>query len=177
MNLRKNFNPFELVPSNEDAPAVPEENRLNMFSERNPDIGLFNMLDEEIISKGGSEFYIYKFELDEGYDELYEEDRLKKYGSKVLVRGHYNPLPVGEELSEFGIKLTNDQLFTFNRSYLDSSLGRKLQAGDVIQPRFQNLMYEVHEVQEDGFASYGVYHYVATGQVRRDLESLISQTV
>lgn len=177
MDLRKHFNPFKLVPSEEEMPPVPVENQLNMFSEVNPDIGFFNMIDEELIAKGGSEFYIYKVEIDENYDDLYEEDMLKKYGSKSLVRGHYNPIPIGEELSEFGIKLTNDQVFTFNKSYLDSTLGRSLKPGDIIQPRFQNLMYEIHEVQEDGFASYGVYHYVASAQVRRDLDSLISETI
>lgn len=175
MDLRKHFNPFELIPSIEE--DVPEAYQLNMFHEDNPDIGLFNMLDEEIIAKGGSEFYIYKVEIDDNYDKLYEEDRLKKYGSKILVRGHYNPLPIGQELTEFGIKLSNDQIFTFNKSALDAALGREIAAGDIIKPRFQNIVYEVHEVQEEGFAGYGVYHYVASAQVRRDLESELDNTI
>lgn len=175
MNLRKHFNKHghKSLPEVE----VPEDVRLDMFSEENPDIGFFNIIDEEQIALGGSEFYIYKVETDANHDELYEEDRLKKYATKVLVRGHYTPIPVGEELSEFGIKLTNDQTFTFNKSYLDTQLHRPMEAGDVIQPRFQNIVFEVHEVQEQGFAGYGVYHYAVTASVRRDLESLITDTI
>lgn len=177
-DLRKYFDPFKLVPLTEELPHVDEQNQLNMFSEVNPDVGLFNMVDEETIALGGSELYIYKVVLDEGYDDLYDEEPVKKYGEKVLVRGHYNPVPIGEELSEFGIKLTNDQMFTFNKSYMDATLGRQLKPGDVIQPRFQNLMYEIHEVQEAGFGSnYGVYHYLASAQVRRDLDSLLSEQI
>lgn len=175
MDLRKHFGKHGYEPLEEI--EVPEECQLNMFSENNPDISFFNIIDEEQIALGGSEFYIYKVESDGNHDELYEEDRLKKYATKVFVRGHYNPIPIGEELTEFGVKLTNDQTFTFNKSYLDSKLHRPMEAGDVIKPRFQNIVYEVHEVQEQGFAAYGVFHYAVTASVRRDLESLIIETI
>jgi len=175
-NYKKHFREFESVGELEELSR--DSSLLNMFDKDNPDITLFNLIDEEIIGLGGSEFFVYKYERDEATaDDIYGEDRLKKYFTKTLVRGHYEPLAIQEDLGEFGIQLTNDQTFTFNKSYIEMKLGRKLHSGDAIQPRFQNLMYEVFEVQEDAFQSYGVYHLVASAKVRRDLESLIDESL
>lgn len=175
-DYKKHFREFESV--GEEESSSRDASLLNMFDENNADISLFNLVDEEIIGLGGSEFYVYKYETDgDTKDDLYGEDRVKKYFSKTLVRGHYEPLAIQEDLSEFGIQLTNDQTFTFNKAYIESKLGRKLIPGDAIQPRFQNLMFEVFEVQEDAFQSYGVYHLVASGKIRRDLESLIDESL
>ena len=176
MDYKKHFREFESVGDQEGEST--DANLLNLFDENNPDISLFNLIDEEIIGLGGSEFYVYKYEIDGATtDDLYGEDRLKKYFNKTLVRGHYEPLAIQEDLGEFGIQLTNDQTFTFNKAYIESKLGRNLHAGDAIQPRFQNIMFEVFEVQEDAFQSYGVYHLVASAKVRRDLESLIDESI
>ena len=67
------------------------------------------------------------------YDEVYMEDRQKTISREPLtVVGHYEPTVLEEHLSQFGIELTNDQLFTFNKSYIESLVGRSLIPGDVI---------------------------------------------
>jgi hypothetical protein len=86
----------------------------------------------------------------------------------VIVYGHYDPKVIEEPLNQFGINLTNDQIFTFNKSYLDKKLGRSPIVGDIIEPHFQKIKYEIFEVQEDSFESYGVYHYICTAKVLRD---------
>ena len=131
-----------------------------------------------MIKLGGSKIFVYKWLRDDNYDDVYEENRMKVIDQKPrTVWGHYDPRPLEENLTEFGIQITNDQTFTFNKAYIESKLGRKLHAGDAIQPRFQNIMFEVFEVQEDAFQSYGVYHLVASAKVRRDLESLIDESI
>jgi len=75
---------------------------------------------------------------------------------------------MSEELTQFGIELTNDQLFTFNKSYIERKLGRSVIPGDVIKPFFQDQRYEIFEVVEDSFESYGVYHLVCSAKLLRD---------
>jgi len=67
-------------------------------------------------------------------------------------------------------------LFTFNKSYIEAKLGRPLISGDVIQPRFQNVYYDVYEVQQDSFAVYGVYHLVASARVLRDKPEILKDS-
>ena len=86
----------------------------------------------------------------------------------LIVHGHYDPIALSEELTQFGIELTNDQLFTFNKSYIERKLHRTIIPGDIIKPQFQNQMYEIFEVVEDGFEAYGVYHLVCSAKLLRD---------
>jgi|TARA_Y100000310_G_C20588342_1_gene766615 hypothetical protein len=140
-----------------------------MYDENNPDINLFNSVDDELISLAGSELLIYKFHKGGDHDTLYEEDRKKTIAqAPIVVVGHYDPRPIEENLTEFGIELTNDQMFTFNKAYTEDLLGRTLIPGDVIRPRFQNQKYEIFEVQEDRFDVYGVYHLLASAKLLRD---------
>jgi hypothetical protein len=43
-----------------------------------------------------------------------------------------------------------------------------IKPGDVLQPKFQNMRYEIFEVQEDSFEIYGVYHLVCAAKLLRD---------
>ena len=56
----------------------------------------------------------------------------------------------------------------FNKSYITQSLHRIPIAGDIIEPRFQSQKYEIFEVQEDSFESYGVYHLSCYARLLRD---------
>ena len=87
--------------------------------------------------------------------------------------GHYDPRPIEENLSEFGIELTNDQIFTFNKTYIEKRLGGSIIPGDVVKPQFQNIYYEVYEVQEDSFEAYGVFHLVCAAKIMRDVADII----
>ena len=148
---------------------VPTDSRLGLFDLDNPDIQLFNMGDDELIRLSGSELLLYKFFLDDNFDDLYDENRKKVISPEpVVLVGHYEPRAIEENLSEFGIELTNDQMFTFNKAYTEERLGRPLIPGDIIQPRFQKQKYEIFEVQEDRFDVYGVYHLVASARLLRD---------
>ena len=156
------------------APNPSKSGSMRMFDLDNPDIDLFNMVDDELIRLSGSQLYIYKFEVDENFDDLYGENRVKAINQEgILVEGHYDPRSFEENLTEFGIEMTNDQVFTFNKSYIEEKLGRPLIAGDIIQPLFQNVYFDVYEVQEDSFDLYGVYHLVASAKVLRDKPKIL----
>ena len=86
----------------------------------------------------------------------------------IVVHGHYEPIAMSEELTQFGIELTNDQLFTFNKSYVERKLGRSIIPGDIVKPAFQDQSYEIFEVVEDSFEAYGVYHLACSARLLRD---------
>ena len=148
------------------------EGFLNLFDQDNPDINLFNLVDDEMIRLAGSKFQFYKYYQTDEYDEVYMESRNKPIAkTPITVHGHYDPVAMSEELTQFGIELTNDQLFTFNKSYIERKLGRSVIPGDVIKPMFQEK-YEVFEVVEDSFEAYGVYHLVCSTKLLRDSEDI-----
>ena len=164
--VKKNFKVTTKVP------PIPEDvtdSELGLFDPNNPDIGLFNMVDEEQIRLSGSKINYYKFVSSKEYDNVYMEQRNKPISEMpILVYGHYDPRPVEQGLGQFGIEVTSDQIFTFNKSYLDGKIGRSPQPGDVLKPQFQTIRYEILEVQEDSFEAYGVYHYVCIAKIQRD---------
>jgi len=143
---------------------------LNFFDPTNPDINLFNLVDDEMIKISGSELLYYTYMQSQSeYDDVYMEERNKPLAKEpVVVYGHYEPKVLEENLSEFGIELTNDQIFIFNKSYIEQKIRTNVKPGDVIQPRFQNMKYEIFEVQEDSFEIYGVYHLVCSAKLLRD---------
>ena len=146
-----------------------EDSPLSLFDQQNADINLFNLVDDEMIRLAGSKFYFYKYYQTDDFDEVYMESREKPVSKEAFtVHGFYEPTSMSEELTQFGIELTNDQLFTFNKSYIERKLGRSVIPGDVIKPYFQNQRYEIFEVVEDSFESYGVYHLVCSAKLLRD---------
>ena len=145
------------------------ESELSLFDLTNSDRGLFNLVDDELIKLSGSKLYFYKYYQTDDFDEVYLEARNKPISKEpVAVFGHYEPKVLEENLTQFGIELTNDQLFTFNKSYIDRKIGRSIIPGDVVQPHFQNQRYEIFQVQEDSFEAYGVYHLVCSARLLRD---------
>jgi hypothetical protein len=158
-------------------PKLPDldsgDSLLGMFDQNNPDINLFNLIDDEQIRLGGSKLYFYKYNQSEDYDPVYMESRNKPISRiPLIVHGHYNPIALSEDLTQFGIEITNDQMFTFNKSYIETKLGRPVISGDVIKPVFQNQRYEVFQVVEDSFEAYGVYHLICSARLLRDSEDV-----
>jgi hypothetical protein len=154
-------------------PELPDldegERLLDMFDQQNADINLLNLVDEEMIRLGGSKMYFYKYYQTQDYDPVYMESRSKPIAKQAIaIYGHYDPVSMSEELTQFGIELKNDQLFTFNKSYIERKLGRPVIPGDVVKPAFQNQRYEIFEVVEDSFEAYGVYHLVCSAKLLRD---------
>jgi len=153
-------------------PAIPElegKSELSFFDPESADLNLFNLVDDELIRISGSELLFYKYFRSQEYDEVYLEERSKAIAAEpILVHGHYEPKPMEQNLNEFGLELTNDQIFIFNKSYITQKLSRSPQAGDIIKPKFQNQKYEIFETQEDSFQLYGVYHIVCTAKLLRD---------
>ena len=162
-------------------PPLPEllgGTSLSLFDQTNNDINLFNLVDDEIIRLGGSELLYYKYRRDEDYDEVYREARSKVIDSEPLVvHGHYNPTVLEESLSEFGLELVNDQLFIFNKSYVEQAIGRTPIPGDIIKPKFQDQKYEIFEVQEDSFELYGVYHLACSSRLLRDTIETLNENL
>ena len=142
------------------------ESDLNLFDPENPDINLFNLIDDEIIKLSGSKMFLYKYHRLEDYDEVYMEARNKPVNKEpIVVHGHYEPQALQENLTQFGIELTNDQIFIFNKSYIEYKLGRPVIPGDVIKPQFQEQKYEIFQVVEDSFEAYGVYHLACSAKL------------
>ena len=67
MNKKHKTNSKRLAPSE---PAQNTRASLRMFDLENPDIDLFNLVDDELIRISGSELYIYKYEVDENFDDV-----------------------------------------------------------------------------------------------------------
>ena len=164
---KKNWKVTTRMP---ELPDLDEGDRLlDMFDQDNADINLLNLVDEEMIRLGGSKMHFYKYYQTQDYDPVYMESRSKPISKQALtVYGHYDPVSMSEELTQFGIELKNDQLFTFNKSYIERKLGRAIIPGDVVKPAFQNQRYEIFEVVEDSFEAYGVYHLVCSAKLFRD---------
>jgi len=160
-------------------PVVPvddTESLLSLYDTNNPDIGLFNLVDEENIKLSGSKLYYYKYYGETSYDKIYLEERNKVINKEpVVVWGSYDPRVIEENVSEFGLELTNDQVFVFNKSYIDQKLQREPKPGDIVKPFFQNMKYEIYEVQEDAFEAYGVYHYNCFGRLLRDSDDIVDE--
>ena len=157
--------------------SLEGETELSLFDPQNPDLGLFNLIDEEQIRLSGSKLLYYKyFQSESTVDPIYMEERKKVLHSEPLtVFGHYNPTPVEENLTQFGIELTSDQLFVFNKSRIETVLERTPIPHDIIQPKFQNIKYEIIEVQEESFEIYGVYHIVCAARILRDSHEVLQE--
>ena len=156
-----------------DLPELPdldgEDSPLNLFDQNNADINLFNLVDDEMIRLAGSKFFLYKYQQNEDFDPVYMESRNKPISIQpIVVHGYYEPIAMSENLTQFGIELTNDQVFTFNKSYIERKIGRSVIPGDVIKPAFQDQRYEIFEAVEDSFEVYGVYHLVCSARLLRD---------
>jgi hypothetical protein len=163
-------NNFKVTTKLPELPDIDlEESELSLFDRTNPDLNLFNLVDDELIKLSGSKMYFYKYMRSEDYDPVYMEARNKPVSKiPIIVHGHYEPESLNEELTNFGIELKNDQLFTFNKSYIEKKLGRPVIPGDIIKPFFQNQKYEIFQVIEDSFEAYGVYHLVCNAKLLRD---------
>lgn len=145
------------------------ENLLNLFDQDNPDIAYFNAVDHEHIRLSGSKVQYYKYFQSEDFDDVYGEERNKQVAEQPIEAwAHYDPKPVEENLGEFGIELTNEQIFIFNKVYIEKILGRIPHPGDIVKPKFQNQKYEIYEVQEAEFHAYGVYHLNCFAKLLRD---------
>jgi len=146
-----------------------EVSMLSLFDKNNPDRNLFNLVDDELIRLSGSEILLFKYLRSDDHDDVYAESRVKPISREpIKLFGSYDPRAIEENLTQFGVEVQNDQVFVFNRSYLENRAGRTLIAGDILQPMFQNLKFEIYQVQEDSFEAYGVFHVVAYGKLLRD---------
>jgi hypothetical protein len=145
---------------------------LSLFKKKN-DKNLFNMVDAENIKISGSKIRVYKYFESNDIDDIYQESRQKTISPEpVLVWGHFDPRPLEENLSQFGVEIQYDQVFNFNKSYLEGKLGRPIVIGDILEPEFQDVKFEVYEVQEDSFEAYGVYHLLVHAKLLRDTQDI-----
>ena len=176
---KKHSDRFRVTTEVPEAEEWDGEELLNLFDQDNPDIGFFNLLDEEAIRFSGSKLLYYKYyQGKQDFDEVYMEAKSKPISKQAIkVIGHYEPSIIEENLSQFGIELTSEQLFTFNKNYIIKKLARYPIPGDILQPKFQNIKYEITEVQEDSFEIYGVYHLICTAKILRDTEEELDRNL
>jgi hypothetical protein len=131
------------------------------------------MIDSENIKLSGSRIKVYKYIKSNDIDDIYMESRQKTISPEpVLVWGHFDPRPIEENLSQFGVEIQYDQVFNFNKSYVENLLGSPIEIGDILEPEFQDIKFEVYEVQEDSFEAYGVYHLLVHAKVLRDTQDI-----
>ena len=174
--MERNKKSFRVSTNMPPLPELEGKSELSFYDPESADLNLFNLIDDELIRISGSELLYYKFFRSEDYDEVYLESRTKPIATEPLnVYGHYEPKPVEQNLTEFGLELTNDQLFVLKKSYITQKLHRDPIAGDVIKPKFQNQKYEIFEVQEDSFQLYGVYHIVCVAKLLRDEADVVNE--
>lgn len=153
-----------------------ETSLLSLYDTNNPDIAYFNLIDQENIKLSGSKVYYYTFYGETSYDKVYLEERNKVISKEPIVLwASYDPKVIEEAVSEFGLELTNDQTFVFNKTYIEQKLGREPRAGDILEPMFQNMKFEIYEVQEDAFEAYGVYHYNCFARLLRDSSDVVDE--
>lgn len=151
---------------------------LSLFNEDNNDRNLFNLVDAEVIKIAGSKVELYKYIPSEDVDEVYMESRQKTIELEpVELFCQYDPRPIEEALSQFGVEVQNEQVFVFNKSYAERRLGRQVIAGDIIKPIFQNIKFEVYQVQEDSFENYGIYHLMVYAKLLRDTEDIHNEPI
>lgn len=162
-------------PDKIDLPTgINDDSLLSLYDRESKDLELFNSIDAEVIKLSGSKLYYYKAYLNEGYDKVYLEERNKIIAKDpITVWASYDPKPIEENVSEFGLELTNDETFVFNKAYIISMLGRAPQAGDIVEAPLLNVKYEIFEVQEDSFQVYGVFHYNCFGRILRDSQDVV----
>lgn len=159
--------PTELIPDSDEASLM------SLFDRHNSDKNLFNLVDDEIIKLSGSEILVYKYLRSDDHDDVYMESRLKPLSPEpIKIFGNYDPRPLEENLTQFGIEIQNDQVFIFNKNYVERKLGRSIIPGDVLRPIFQDMKFEVYQVQDDSFESYGVYHLTVYAKLLRDSERI-----
>jgi len=153
-----------------------EASLLSLYDINNPDIGYFNLIDQENIKLSGSKVLYYMYHGETSYDKVYLEERNKVISREPIVLwSSYDPKVIEEAVNEFGLELTNDQTFVFNKSYIDQKLSREPRPGDILKPMFQNMKYEIYEVQEDAFEAYGVYHYNCFAKLLRDSDDVVDE--
>jgi len=149
--------------------------RLSLFNKKN-DKNLFNKIDAENIKLSGSKVQVFEYVKSEDIDDVYQESRQKAIASEpITLWAHYDPRPIEENLSQFGVEMQIDQVFVFNKSYTEDTLGRTIKIGDVLRPEFQEMKFEVYEVQEDSFEAYGVYHLLVHAKLLRDTEDIYNE--
>jgi hypothetical protein len=135
------------------------------------------MVDAENIKLSGSRIKVFEYIPSNDVDDVYQESRQKTIAHEpVTLWAHYDPRPIEENLSQFGVEMQIDQVFVFNKSYTENILGRSIAIGDVLQPEFQEMKFEVFEVQEDSFEAYGVYHLMVHAKLLRDTQDIHNQS-
>jgi hypothetical protein len=153
---------LDTIPDND---SVSE---LSLFNDNSSDRNLFNLIDEEI----------YKYYPSDDIDDVYMESKKKVISNEpIILFGNFDPRPFEEHLSQFGLEIQNDQTFIFNKSYVVNKLGREIIPGDILKTVFQNEKYEVFEVQEDSFESYGIYHLTVSAKLLRDTETIRNEVI
>ena len=122
------------------------DTQLSLFKKKN-DKNLFNLVDAENIKLSGSRVKVYEYIPSNDIDDVYQESRQKTIASEPV----------------------------FNKSYTENILGRPITIGDVLEPDFQEMKFEVFEVQEDSFEAYGVYHLLVHAKLLRDTQEIHNQ--
>ena len=81
---RKNYKVSTELPELPDLDG--DDSILSLFDQTNPDINMFNLVDDEMIRLAGSKMYFYKYYQTEDFDPVYMEAR-----DKPVAKGGDHP--------------------------------------------------------------------------------------
>lgn len=108
------------------------------FNDRNVDLQLFDLWDQEAIKIGGTPIYYYEvFIQPQTTDPIYLEDRGKLYSTHpVELWGVYDPLPATNTQTAFGYDSPDEMKFEFNYRALLDAIGHPPVVGSRLRSPF-----------------------------------------
>lgn len=132
---------------------------LNQFDPENPEFGLLNQWDEEMIRLGGSPIFYYEvFIQQQTLDPLYREDRGKLFSPiPVQLYAFYEPIPSQNYQNQFGIDAPDEMQFELNYDAVLRTLGRPPKIGSRIFTPHKRENWIIVQRNLDQFKFWGQF--------------------
>lgn len=135
---------------------------LQTFNPENPEHGLFNTWDEELIRLGGSPIFYYEVFIQKNtLDPLYREDRGKIWSNNpVQLWTYYDPIASQNYLNMFGIDGPDDIKFEFNYRAVLKALGKPPKIGARLFTPHKRENWQIVQRAVGEFKMWGELHLV-----------------
>ncbi len=125
------------------------------------DFALVERYAEETINISGAWVEVYLRTDDGGWDEVWDEEADPSYHDGFDIKGFFEPQPVKEDLTKWGIDNPNKITIVFARSPLLNKVGKRLlRPGDIIKTPQNSLVFEgMRFYRVLNATDSGMYHY------------------
>lgn len=131
--------------------SVSGVNGLNSYRPGGQDQELFDKLDQEQISLGGSEISYFKCFIDSNFDDLYMESRdsiIAQEGYKLKCV--FEPVKPLQNLDQFGIDSPDELILFFNITKFREVVGEMPKVKSLIFAHWERSWWECCAVEHDG---------------------------